>query len=172
MRAIASDFVARLGRRDPVVIGIGGLAPSLPGLGTARTEAERAVRVLRGRAKAGVACFEDVYLETVLDQLTDVLAGETDHARGPLARLVRYDRANGTDLTLSLRAYLEAFGDVKAAATAVNVHPNTFRYRLKRIHEVSDIDLEDSRTRLAVLMQLTAGQAHEPARPGCDIDTM
>lgn len=156
MQSITSDFVSRLGTRDRVVIGIGGLAPSLPGLGKARTEAERTVRVLRAGTKAAVACFEEVYLETVLDQLSDVLAGEADHARGPIARLMTYDTSNGTDLTVSVRAYLEAFGDVKAAAAAVNVHPNTFRYRLKRIREVSGIDLKDSRTRLAVLMQLTA----------------
>jgi DNA-binding PucR family transcriptional regulator len=38
----------------------------------------------------------------------------------------------------------------------VHVHPNTFRYRLRRICEVSGLDLEDSRARLAALVQLSA----------------
>jgi DNA-binding PucR family transcriptional regulator len=97
-----------------------------------------------------------VYLETVLDRLREVLEDDQERSYGPVAKLIGYDAANGTALTESLHAYLEAFGDVGRAAAAVHVHPNTFRYRLRRIWEVSSIDLEDSRTRLAALLQLSA----------------
>jgi hypothetical protein len=135
--ALAASFVARIGSREPIVIGVGGPAPSLPG---------------RGRA----ARLDDVYLEAVLDRLGEVLDGDDDRSYGPVARLVSYDAENGAELTGSLRAYLEAFGDVTQAAAAVHVHPNTFRYRLRRICEVSGLDLEDPRTRLAALVQLSA----------------
>jgi hypothetical protein len=154
---LAASFVARIGHRDPVVIGVGGPAQSLPGLARARAEAERTVRVLRDISPCGRAArLDDVYLEAVLDRLGEVLADDEDRSYGPIARLISYDGENGTELTASLRAYLEAFGDVGHAAAAVHVHPNTFRYRLRRICEVSGLDLGDSRARLAALIQLTA----------------
>jgi hypothetical protein len=155
--ALAASFVARIGHRDPVVIGVGGPAQSLQGLARARAEAERTVRVLRDTSPCGRAArLDDVYLEAVLDRLGEVLEDDEDRSYGPIARLASYDAENGTELTGSLRAYLEAFGDVGHAAAAVHVHPNTFRYRLRRISEVSGLNLENSRARLAALIQLTA----------------
>ena len=76
--ALAASFVARIGDRDPVVIGVGGPAQSLPGLARARTEAERTVRVLRDTSPCGRAArLDDVYLEAVLDRLGEVLDDET-----------------------------------------------------------------------------------------------
>jgi hypothetical protein len=159
VHAIASSFVARVGSREQIVIGIGGPVPSLAGLAGARTEAERAVRVLCDTRREGCAArFEDVYLETVLNRVGDMLGSDGDRPRGPVARLLDYDEQNAAALTASLRAYLEAFGNVGQAAEAVHVHPNTFRYRLRRIREVSQLDLEDPRARLATLMQLTTLQ--------------
>ena len=39
---------------------------------------------------------------------------------------------HNTNLLETLRAWLDAFGDVIAASAAMYVHPNTFRYRLRR----------------------------------------
>lgn len=153
---LADDFVARVCRREPVALGIGGHAQSVPGLGRSKVEAERAVRVLRSERRSAAVSFEDVYLDTVLDRLDDALAGDGDDVRGPVARLVAYDAESGASLTASLRAYLDHLGDVTSAARAVRVHPNTFRYRLRRIQEVSGINLDDARARLAVLVQLTS----------------
>lgn len=49
---------------------------------------------------------------------------------------------------------LDAFGDVPAASAALFVHPNTFRYRLRRLAEVSGIDLTDPEQRFAAMLQL------------------
>jgi DNA-binding PucR family transcriptional regulator len=54
----------------------------------------------------------------------------------------------------TLNAWLEAFGDVNQAADAVFVHPNTFRYRLRRLVQVSGIDLKDPADRFAAMLQL------------------
>src|ERR1700733_6854897 len=92
---LAASFVARIGSRDPVVIGVGGPAPSLPGLARARTEAERTVRVLRDTSPCGRAArLDDVYLEAVLDRLGEVL-DDDNGSYGPIARLISYDAENG-----------------------------------------------------------------------------
>jgi DNA-binding PucR family transcriptional regulator len=43
---------------------------------------------------------------------------------------------------------------VIAAAGAVYVHPNTFRYRLRRLAEVGALDLDDPEARFAAMLQL------------------
>jgi DNA-binding PucR family transcriptional regulator len=71
-----------------------------------------------------------------------------------VARLAAYDVRHHTDLVETLRAWLDAFGDVGVAAAALHVHPNTFRYRLRRLTEVGGIDLADSEARFAAMLQL------------------
>ena len=46
--------------------------------------------------------------------------------------------------------------DVAAASAAMYVHPNTFRYRLRMVTEVSGIDLTDPEARFAAMLQLRA----------------
>ena len=54
----------------------------------------------------------------------------------------------------SLETYLACFGDVRTAAARVHVHPNTLRYRIRRVEQILDVDLTDSDARLLVEMQL------------------
>ncbi|MET0494884.1 MAG: helix-turn-helix domain-containing protein, partial [Actinoplanes sp.] len=49
------------------------------------------------------------------------------------------------------------------AAQSSYVHPNTFRYRLRRLAEVGGIDLGDPDERFAAMLQLRLlGSATEP----------
>jgi DNA-binding PucR family transcriptional regulator len=86
--------------------------------------------------------------------LRDLAAAQRDQPTGPVALLFGYDELHGTNLVGTLRAWLDAFGDVTAASAALFVHPNTFRYRLRRLTEVSGIDLTDPEERLAAMLQL------------------
>ncbi|HET6911526.1 MAG TPA: helix-turn-helix domain-containing protein, partial [Mycobacteriales bacterium] len=54
----------------------------------------------------------------------------------------------------SVRAFLDAFGDVGAAAARLFVHPNTLRYRLRRVKEVCGLDLSDPDERFVLDFQL------------------
>jgi len=53
-------------------------------------------------------------------------------------------------------AWLDAMGDVRAAAEVLHVHPNTLRYRIRRASELTGLDWADPRTRLlaALLLRL------------------
>ena len=75
-------------------------------------------------------------------------------AGGPIARLAAYDEKHGANLVDTLRAWLDRFGDVIASAADVHVHPNTFRYRLRRIAEIGGIDLDDPEARFGAMLQL------------------
>lgn len=164
---IATDFLDRVGDRSRPVIGIGQVAFDAAGLPAARACADRALRVLRSDAEdtgRRVARLADVHAEALLMELRDLAAAHGDRPTGPVARLSAYDLEHGTNLVETLRAWLDAFGDVAAASTAMFVHPNTFRYRLRRLTEVSGIDLADPEQRFAAMLQLRAVYLADPRK--------
>jgi hypothetical protein len=62
------------------------------------------------------------------------------------------------DATLveTLRAWLDHPGNLKAAATALHVHPNTVRYRMAQVRAHLGVDLNDPTVRLALALQVRA----------------
>jgi hypothetical protein len=153
---IATDFLDRIGERVPAVIGIGTVAVDAAGVADARAGADRALRVLRSSTggRRRVARLADVHVEALVLELRDLVAARGDKPTGAAARLAAYDVAHNTNLLETLRAWLDAFGDVIAASAAMYVHPNTFRYRLRRLAEVGGIDLTDPEARFSAMLQL------------------
>jgi PucR family transcriptional regulator, purine catabolism regulatory protein len=76
-----------------------------------------------------------------------------DFARRHLGPLAEHDRRRNGELVETLRAYLEE-GEQQAAARRLKVHPNTLRYRLDRIGEITNADLTDAETRLNLAIAL------------------
>ena len=60
-----------------------------------------------------------------------------------LRKIEEYDNQNGTLLKQSLEAYLEAGRNIQKAADRLHTHKNTLYYRLKRIEDFFDLDLND-----------------------------
>jgi PucR C-terminal helix-turn-helix domain/GGDEF-like domain len=169
---IAADFLDRVGDRSRSAVGVGQVASDPAGLPAARACADRVLRVLRAQWSGGsppapgrrVARLADVHAQVLLMELRDLAAAHGDRPTGTVARLADYDAAHDTSLVATLRAWLDAFGDVAAASAAMYVHPNTFRYRLRRVTEVSGIDLADPEQRFATMLQLRV--VHPVAPPG------
>ena len=68
-----------------------------------------------------------------------------DPQRDAIARLAEYDRARSTSLLPTLEEFLRRRGNISATAEALYVHPNTLRQRLRRIMDISGIDLRTRR---------------------------
>jgi sugar diacid utilization regulator len=119
-----------------------------------RREADQAATVLLRRTGSPVAHVEEVRSQVVLERLRELAGLHPELAVGPLRALAEQDVSKGTAWVASLRAYLDCFGDMAAAAAHVNVHPNTFRYRIRRITEVFGLDLTDPDERLVAELQL------------------
>lgn len=138
-----------------VVAGIGGTVPDLTQVPQSCADADRVLAVLAGyTAPQRVAHIDDVRPHAALLEIEEMIH-ERPHLRsGKLDVLVEHDAANGSAHIDTLCAYLESFGDITAAACRVHVHPNTFRYRLKRLVELSGIDLDDPDERLVTELQL------------------
>ncbi|WP_433296350.1 PucR family transcriptional regulator [Pseudonocardia sp. CA-142604] len=60
--------------------------------------------------------------------------------------LIAYDSDHGAELVATLSTYLECRGNYDATAAALFVHRNTLKYRLRRIKEISNLDLKDADT--------------------------
>ena len=152
---IATEFLDRVGERLPVTIAVGPVAHDVGDLARARAVVDRVARVLRDpNGTARVARLADVHVETLMLELRDIVLARGDQPTGAVARLLAYDAENNAHLVETLRAYLDEFGDVTAAAARVYVHPNTFRYRLRRLIHIGQIDLRDPEARFALMLQL------------------
>jgi hypothetical protein len=152
---IAEDFLDRVGDRAQAVVAVGPVAVDLAGLAHARSCTDRVLRVLvEGRGERRVARLDDIQAEVLLLELRDTVAARGDGPTGALARMLEYDRRHETRLVETLQVWLDAFGDVSAASDRLFVHPNTFRYRLRRVAEVGGIDLGDPDQRFAAMLQL------------------
>lgn len=151
------DFLLRADRGVQAAIGIGNPADTPADLPRAYAEAGRALRVVRADMAAHgerVACAADVEIDSMLLELGRVCEENAIHPSGAYARLREHDRRRSSRLLETVAAWLDAHGENVIAAESLHVHPNTFRYRLRRAGEVGEVDLHDPRERFALHLQL------------------
>jgi hypothetical protein len=96
----------------------------------------------------------EVHSRAFLHHFEGWLADHDELSGGKVDALLQHDERNGTHYAASLEAHLRAFGDTSAAAGAVHVNRKSFRYRLRRVVELSGIDLADPEERLVAHLQL------------------
>jgi len=128
--------------RAAIAAPIAGLAD----VAAARTEVDR---VLDSAERHPVSMGQ---VTSLAEARTTVLLDEIVTLVGADKRLVdpriRDLRAQDPVLAETLRAYLDSFGDIGAAAQALQVHPNTVRYRVRRIEKLLATSLSDPEVRL------------------------
>ena len=86
--------------------------------------------------------FSQVALTYILEQSTRRLSGSMICHEG-LLELKRHDRENQTQYMETLRVYLEQHLSATQAARELFIHRSTFLYRLDRIKEILQSDLDD-----------------------------
>jgi len=100
--------------------------------------------------------------------LADDLLPERALAGDPIARATLINRiykplkAHNTELLTTLWAYLDNGRSLEATARELYVHPNTVRYRLKRISEVIGWDATGAREAIILQCALIVGSIAEP----------
>ncbi|MFJ6216601.1 PucR family transcriptional regulator [Streptomyces sp. NPDC092296] len=142
----------------PLRAAVGPVVPQLAGAPTSRQQADRVLAAMdRGVIDAEVASLDEVQAEVLVGEVLALLA-ERPAIRDPrLAALTERDARHGTRLAESVLAYLDAFGDVRAAAERLHIHPNTLRYRVRRAEELTGLDLAHPQQRLLATLQLRLG---------------
>jgi sugar diacid utilization regulator len=154
---LVSEIVQIAERTLKVMIhaGIGSTMETLAEAPQSRWEAETVARVAREtRRVSRVAHVNDVRAKVVIAELRALAADRPQLKRGKLQILCDHDAEHQTAYIETLKAYFDAFGEIRKAAAAVSVHPNTFRYRIRRIEEVAGLQLDDPEERLIAELQL------------------
>lgn len=95
--------------------------------------------------------FEDFYLQYMTQQISEKLPVRFICHPG-LFRLLEYDARNESQLYETLQVYMNCKYNSSEAARLLHIHRTTLLYRLEKIYEMADIDLEDADTRLHLLL--------------------
>ena len=120
-----------------------------------RREVDAVLRAAAADARAPLVCtVTDVHAQLLLDRLADVLVRDPRLRHPGIQGLTDHDAEHGTDYGATVLAWLNAQSDIAAAAATLNIHPNTLRYRLRRIQERFDIDLAEPDVCLSSWLQL------------------
>ncbi|WP_124708041.1 PucR family transcriptional regulator [Gordonia insulae] len=109
-----------------------------------------------GELIADVTTVDQSQTGVLLGEIVAHLAANPELVDSRVVGLVEMDRQSGSEFVASLRAYLDHFGDVRSAAGELHVHPNTLRYRIRRLQTLTGMNLDDPATRLVVALSLRA----------------
>jgi sugar diacid utilization regulator len=151
LETAATEVVERLEHLLPVRVTVAvGSRADLYALSESRRMVDTTLRALEPMPHIRVARTVDLRNQVLLLEIGEILKRWPELFDEKVEVLAAYDESRGTEYVRTLRAYLDAFGDVALAADCLGVHPNTFRYRLHRILELADLDLDDPDERLAV----------------------
>jgi len=126
---------------EPVSIGVSSPCQGAPSFAAGFEEAQHALvgtSVLG--AEPSVMTYEELGPYKYLLRMSIDSAARDSH-RDSIRRVAEYDGQRSTFLLRTLEEFLRRRGNISATAEALYVHPNTLRQRLRRIQELSGIDL-------------------------------
>ncbi|WP_433868568.1 PucR family transcriptional regulator [Saccharopolyspora sp. CA-218241] len=147
------DVTAHLPGHLTTVAGIG--APATPDqLPASRSEADECLALHASRHAGPPISYDESWDQVLLQRLRRAAASGRTPSRGPLTDLAHHDAAYATQYLPTLRAWLQAHGDLPTTAGLLDVHPNTVRYRMRRMHQITELPLDDPDKRLAMLISL------------------
>jgi hypothetical protein len=153
---VAAGAVVHAFAPGPVVVG-----PAASTLGSAGASARRALAGLRA-APGWADAPRPVAAEALLPER--VLSGD-GHARRALLVEIFEPLADDRGALLStVEAYLGTGSSIEATARRLLVHPNTVRYRLRRVHDLTGWSPTDPRGSFVMRVALTLGRLVDPER--------
>lgn len=129
-------------------IAIGSVAKTPSCLPRSFADARRTLRIQKVAAdRYGSRRFDDLGVCRILDP-GDNAPAVREFLSEWLGALMAYDDEKSAELVKTLGRYLDCGGNYDQAATALNIHRSTLRYRLGRIRDISGLDLQDVNSRL------------------------
>ncbi|WP_219460126.1 PucR family transcriptional regulator [Nonomuraea rhizosphaerae] len=149
--------VQRLGVLFPdvaVSIGVGGAFREPAHVARSYEEARRTNEAIRRLGRRGaVVEFDTLGISRLLLQVPDV---ETlrEFAVDMLGEVLRYEKKHRSEYTSTLMCYFQENNSPQRASKRLHVHPNTVTYRIHRVEELTGLDLNTYRDRLAAQVAL------------------
>ena len=139
------------------------VGPAVPGLAEAGRSARAALAgLVAARAWPGAP------RPTAADDLLPerLLSGDTAARRLLIDRAYRPLADHGGGLLETVACYLESGRSLEEAARTLFVHPNTVRYRLRRVAQITGWQPTDPRESFVLQIAITAGRLAGPSTRG------
>ncbi|NUT19924.1 MAG: helix-turn-helix domain-containing protein [Hamadaea sp.] len=152
----AAEKLAPAFGEGPIVVG-----PAVPSLDEASTSARSALAGFRAAA-AWPAAPRPVAAEALLPERA--LAGDAEARRVLRQDIYGSVLRSGGELLETLDAFLTHGGALEATARALFVHPNTVRYRMRRVAEITGYAPLSPRDAFTLRVALALGRL-EPSQP-------
>ncbi|WP_396928147.1 PucR family transcriptional regulator [Mycolicibacterium sp.] len=155
-RRWVTGLAAALPERVTVVAGISEVA-DVADLVAARQEADECLALHEiSPPDTPPPAYGDSWDDILLQRLRTAARSGRAPQRGPVAELRRHDRDHSTDYVPTLQAWLQSQGDPAEAGNRLGVHENTVRYRLRKMADITNLQLDDAKKRLAMMIELAA----------------
>jgi hypothetical protein len=137
---------------------------TVAGLGRALDQARQARRIA-ALLGGGVRVVDAAALGSVELLLATAPAEARQAFRASLlSPLLDYDADHGTELVRTLQVFLDCSGSWTRAAGAMFVHVNSLRYRMRRVEELTGLDLGSLADQAALLLALRLADPRVLAR--------
>ena len=124
-------------------------------MGNIKDSYKQALKVLDFKEEFGtdlndIFLYEELGVYQFIDELYEIW--KCIQPNKYVERLRNYDKLHQTYLVHTLNLYLECDCNVYQTAKELTVHPNTMNYRLKRIREVSGLDLKNPNQKVTIYL--------------------
>ena len=135
-----------------VLIGVGDVQSELSDIAQSYEQACLATRVAEIVSSfAPIATWSELGVYRVLLQFP-IDQGQASVLYAPLLTLI--NEVSSSELLVTLEAYLDLAGSAKRTASKLRLHRATLYYRLRKVEEITGVDLEDGNDRLALHLSL------------------
>ena len=116
-------------------------------------QAKGALKVCKEADKAKVLLFSDNVLEYIISHFKEEYDADMVCSKA-VRRLKAFDSENNTNYLETLRRYLENGMQQTLTANELFIHRSTLIYRIKKIEELTGVDLNDPDTRLYIQISI------------------
>ncbi|TGE39118.1 PucR family transcriptional regulator [Desulfosporosinus fructosivorans] len=141
-------------KKISISMGIGDVAAEIQDIPQSYKEAQDAI--LFGEMLHGdnvISSFQELGVLRILCKFGERNALEEFVPR-PLKKLYDHDQTNQGELLKSLKVFLECNGNASKAAKELFIHYKTLLYRLERIKDITELNLENNKNRLELELGL------------------
>lgn len=139
-------------------IGVGRTCSSISNISKSYEEAVAAMRIGRFTKKSScVTFYDELGPYRFLYELKDSMQMKYFYDEY-LGKIIAYDKINNTDLLETLICYFKNDGSLSRTAKSLYIHKNSVIYRIKKIEEISGLNVNDSNDCFSLQLCLKLGQ--------------
>lgn len=145
LKEVFDIFLRELGEFSPDIIckiGVGDRCLKISKLRESFSQASKCIEMA-----SPVQWYEELGLLRILMSIEDKKLIE-EYMRGIIGKVTDYDSKNKTQLIKTLEAYFHCNENMKETAIYMYSHPNTIKYRLQRIEQITGRNLTISQDKL------------------------